>query len=241
MRSINTAGQSLSKHSIFEVDRTNHQSLEADSGSSPSAYSIPDSQCTSGMIPSFFLTDKTGAPQGSGPDWLFDFDALTRTRSYEPVVVDEDPRKENERNDQEKEDNVNITNNVNTVSSTVKAAGTNKDNKLLFDPNMPALEDVSIFNFSSDDKDDEVKNASTPMETQKPLLKDEDGEEVNVYMYRLMIGSFMYLTSSRPNIMFAVCACARYQVNPKVSHLYAVKRIFSKLGYEVYNKRLSIP
>ncbi|GKA10165.1 hypothetical protein Tco_0689598 [Tanacetum coccineum] len=67
------------------------------------------------------------------------------------------------------------------------------------------------------------------METQKPLLKDEDGEEVDVHMYRLMIGSLMYLTSSRPNIMFAVCACARYQVNPKVSHLYAMKRIFRYL------------
>ncbi|GJW80136.1 putative ribonuclease H-like domain-containing protein [Tanacetum coccineum] len=73
----------------------------------------------------------------------------------------------------------------------------------------------------------EVKTASTPMETQKPLLKDEDGEEVDVHMYRSMIGSLMYLTSSRPDIMFAVCACARYQVNPKVSHLHAVKRIFS--------------
>ncbi|GJX26372.1 hypothetical protein Tco_0232668 [Tanacetum coccineum] len=67
------------------------------------------------------------------------------------------------------------------------------------------------------------------METQKPLLKDEDGEEVDVHMYRLMIGSLMYLTSSRPDIMFAVCACARYQVNPKVSHLYAVKKIFRYL------------
>ncbi|GJU48101.1 putative ribonuclease H-like domain-containing protein [Tanacetum coccineum] len=73
----------------------------------------------------------------------------------------------------------------------------------------------------------EVKTASTPMETQKPLLKDEDGEEVDVHMYRSMIGSLMYLTSSRPDIMFPVCACARYQVNPKVSHLHAVKRIFS--------------
>ncbi|GJW12797.1 putative ribonuclease H-like domain-containing protein [Tanacetum coccineum] len=72
-----------------------------------------------------------------------------------------------------------------------------------------------------------VKTASTPMETQKPLIKDEDGEEVDVHMYRSMIGSLMYLTSSRPDIMFAVCACARYQVNPKVSHLHAVKRIFS--------------
>ncbi|GJS43316.1 hypothetical protein Tco_0568359 [Tanacetum coccineum] len=67
------------------------------------------------------------------------------------------------------------------------------------------------------------------METQKPLLKDEDGEEVDVHMYRSMIGSLMYLTSSRPDIMFAVCACARYQVNPKVSHLHVVKRIFRYL------------
>ncbi|GJX56506.1 hypothetical protein Tco_0286403 [Tanacetum coccineum] len=75
----------------------------------------------------------------------------------------------------------------------------------------------------------EVKTARTPMETQKPLLKNEDGEEVEVYMYRSMIGSLMYLTSSRPDFMFAVCVCARYQVNPKVSHLYAVKRIFRYL------------
>nr|GEU95081.1 hypothetical protein [Tanacetum cinerariifolium] len=60
------------------------------------------------------------------------------------------------------------------------------------------------------------------------ILKDEDSEEVDVHMYRSMIGSLMYLTSSRPDIMFAVCACARYRVNPKVSHLHAVKRIFRK-------------
>ncbi|GJW86075.1 putative ribonuclease H-like domain-containing protein, partial [Tanacetum coccineum] len=58
---------------------------------------------------------------------------------------------------------------------------------------------------------------------------DKDGEEVDVHMYRSMIGSLMYLTSSRPDIMFSVCACARYQVNPKVSHLHAVKRIFRYL------------
>ncbi|GJU96898.1 retrovirus-related pol polyprotein from transposon TNT 1-94 [Tanacetum coccineum] len=73
----------------------------------------------------------------------------------------------------------------------------------------------------------EVKTISTPMETQNPLLKDENGEEVDVHMYRSMIGSLMYLTSSRPDIMFVVCAYARYQVNLKVSHLHAVKRIFS--------------
>nr|GEW83679.1 ribonuclease H-like domain-containing protein [Tanacetum cinerariifolium] len=74
-----------------------------------------------------------------------------------------------------------------------------------------------------------VKKASTPMETSKPLLKDEDGKELDVHMYRSVIGSLMYLTSSRPDIMFAVCACARYQVKPKVSHLHVVKRIFRYL------------
>nr|GEY94243.1 putative ribonuclease H-like domain-containing protein [Tanacetum cinerariifolium] len=136
--------------------------------------------------------------------------------------VNEDPRKESKCKDQEKDDNIISTNNVNIVSSMVNAAGTNKvngvggkiSNELPFDPNMPALE-----NFK-------VKTISTPMETRKPILKDEDGEEVDVHMYRLMIGSLMYLTSLRSDIMFAVCACARYQVNPKVLHLHVVKKDF---------------
>ncbi|GKF24960.1 hypothetical protein Tco_0080854 [Tanacetum coccineum] len=65
------------------------------------------------------------------------------------------------------------------------------------------------------------------MDTEKPLLKDSDADDVDVHLYRSMIGSLMYLTSSRPDIMFAVCACARFQVTPKVSHSHAVKRIFS--------------
>nr|GFA43090.1 uncharacterized mitochondrial protein AtMg00810-like [Tanacetum cinerariifolium]GFA54702.1 uncharacterized mitochondrial protein AtMg00810-like [Tanacetum cinerariifolium] len=73
------------------------------------------------------------------------------------------------------------------------------------------------------------KSASIPIDTEKPLLKDPDGEDVDVHTYRLMIGSLMYLTSSRPDIMFAVCACARFQVTPKASHLHAVKRIFRYL------------
>nr|GEY41084.1 hypothetical protein [Tanacetum cinerariifolium] len=75
----------------------------------------------------------------------------------------------------------------------------------------------------------DVKSASTPIETEKPLLKDPDGEDVDVHIYMLMIGSLMYLTLSRPDIMFAVCACLRFQVTPKVSQLHAVKRIFRYL------------
>ncbi|GJW07093.1 putative ribonuclease H-like domain-containing protein [Tanacetum coccineum] len=133
------------------------------------------------------FSESTPNVVGSGPDWLFDIDALTRTMNYEPIVadyillplwtadppfsqdlktsqddgfkpssdvekkVDEDLRKDIECNDQEKEDNVNSTNNVN-------AADTNEDNaELPVDPNMPALEDYSIFDLSSDDQDNDVE------------------------------------------------------------------------------------
>nr|GEY80305.1 hypothetical protein [Tanacetum cinerariifolium] len=65
------------------------------------------------------------------------------------------------------------------------------------------------------------KSASTSIDTEKPLIKDPDGEDVDLHTYRSMIGSLMYLTSSRPNIMFAVYACAHFQ--------------------EVYNSGMSIP
>nr|GEW28981.1 hypothetical protein [Tanacetum cinerariifolium] len=94
---------------------------------------------------------------------------------------DEDPRKENESNDQEKEDNVNSTNNVNIVSSTVNTAGTNEVNvvgenisiELQFDLNMPALEDVSTFDFLSDDEDDgavaDINNLDTTIQIKKEM------------------------------------------------------------------------
>nr|GEV05601.1 hypothetical protein [Tanacetum cinerariifolium] len=73
------------------------------------------------------------------------------------------------------------------------------------------------------------KSTSTPIDIEKPLLKDPDGEDVDVHTYKSMIGLLMYLTSSRPDIMFAVCACACFQVKPKASHLHAVKRILRYL------------
>nr|GEX54616.1 retrovirus-related Pol polyprotein from transposon TNT 1-94 [Tanacetum cinerariifolium] len=73
------------------------------------------------------------------------------------------------------------------------------------------------------------KSASTPIDTEKPLLKDPDGEDVDVHTYRSIIGTLMYLTSSRPDIMFTVCACAHFQVTRKASHLHTVKRIFRYL------------
>ncbi|GJZ84328.1 hypothetical protein Tco_0649667 [Tanacetum coccineum] len=60
------------------------------------------------------------------------------------------------------------------------------------------------------------------METSKPLMNDENAEDVDVHLCRSMIGSLMYLTSLRRDIIFVVCACARFQVTPKVSHLHAI-------------------
>ncbi|GKE27751.1 hypothetical protein Tco_1443135, partial [Tanacetum coccineum] len=74
-----------------------------------------------------------------------------------------------------------------------------------------------------------VKTANTLIKTQKPLVKDEEVAAVDVHLYRSMIGSLMYLTACRPDIMFAVCACSRFQVTPKTSHLHAMKRIFRYL------------
>nr|GEX20012.1 hypothetical protein [Tanacetum cinerariifolium] len=78
----------------------------------------------------------------------------------------------------------------------------------------------------------DVRSSNTPMDKENPWGKDRTGKDVDLHLYRSMIGSLMYLTASRPDIMFAICACARHQVTPKECHLHAVKRIFIYLkGY----------
>ena len=75
-----------------------------------------------------------------------------------------------------------------------------------------------------------MKPLSTPMSSSIKIDKDENGKAVDITKYRGMIGSLLYLTASRPDIMYSVCLCARYQSNPKESHLNAVKRIFRYLS-----------
>jgi len=70
--------------------------------------------------------------------------------------------------------------------------------------------------------------AATPMATATKLDKDS-GDLVDMKSYRGMIGSLLYLTTSRPDIMYATCLCARFQVEPREPHLIAVKRIFRYL------------
>ncbi|KAI3503838.1 hypothetical protein L1887_32292 [Cichorium endivia] len=77
-----------------------------------------------------------------------------------------------------------------------------------------------------------LENCSTakvPISTNHKIFSDPEGEPVDHKLYRGMIGSLLYLTASRPDIMFSTCLCARYQAAPKMSHLTAVKQIFKYL------------
>ncbi|GJW12138.1 putative ribonuclease H-like domain-containing protein [Tanacetum coccineum] len=98
-----------------------------------------------------------------------------------------------------------------------------KDDGIFISQDKYVVDILKKFDFAT------VKIAITPMEANKALLKDEEAANVDVHLYRLMIRSLMYLTASRPDIMFVVCACTRFQVTPKTSHLHVVKRIFRYL------------
>nr|GEW89277.1 retrovirus-related Pol polyprotein from transposon TNT 1-94 [Tanacetum cinerariifolium] len=98
-----------------------------------------------------------------------------------------------------------------------------KDDGIFISQDKYVADIIKKFDFTT------VKTTSTPMELNKTLIKDAEAEDVDVNLYRSMIRSLMYLTASRPDIMFAVCTCARFQVTPKTSHLHAVKRIFRYL------------
>nr|GEV63393.1 ribonuclease H-like domain-containing protein [Tanacetum cinerariifolium] len=144
------------------------------------------------------FSENTPNVVGSRPDWLFDIDALKRIMNYEPIITGTqsngfaDPKSFH-----------------GDGFKPLSDDGNKKNDGIFISQDKYVAKILKKFRFT------EVKNASTPMETQKPLHKDEDGKEVDVYMYRSMIGSLMFLTSSRLDIMFAVYAYARYQVNPK--------------------------
>jgi hypothetical protein len=77
----------------------------------------------------------------------------------------------------------------------------------------------------------ELKPMSTLMSMTTLLDLDENGEATDQREYRSMIGSLLYLTSTRPDIQFAVCLCVRFQASPRSSHRTTVQQIFSYLKY----------
>ncbi|GJZ18602.1 ribonuclease H-like domain-containing protein [Tanacetum coccineum] len=82
-----------------------------------------------------------------------------------------------------------------------------------------------------------ARTVKTPMDRENPWGKDGPGKDVDLHFYRSMIGLLMYLTASRPDIMFAVCLCARHQVTPKECHLHVVKRIFSDYDGDNHDRK----
>jgi hypothetical protein len=78
---------------------------------------------------------------------------------------------------------------------------------------------------------DNYKPNKTPMATNAHLNLDVESKLVDQSLYRSMIGSLLYLTASRSDIMFSVCLCAHFQANPKESHLKALKRILMYLKH----------
>ena len=66
---------------------------------------------------------------------------------------------------------------------------------------------------------------NTPMGTTLKISKDESGISVDSKLYRSVIGNLLYLAASRPDLCYSIGVCARFQADPKESHLQAVKRI----------------
>ena len=81
---------------------------------------------------------------------------------------------------------------------------------------------------------DKRKEAATLMATNCYLSMDEKGKLIDQTKYRGIIGSLLYLTASKPNIMHSVCMCAHYQSCPKESHFSAVKRVMNYLRGTLY-------
>jgi hypothetical protein len=77
----------------------------------------------------------------------------------------------------------------------------------------------------------DAKAISTPMRTNGRLDSDSSGNMMDQKMYRSIIRSLLYVTASRPNMMFSVCMCARFQASPRESHLKATNKILWYLKY----------
>jgi hypothetical protein len=78
---------------------------------------------------------------------------------------------------------------------------------------------------------EDAKGISTPMGTNESLDSDASGNMVDQKMYWSMIGNLLYVTTSRTDVMFCVCMCARFQSSPRESHLKATKRILRYLKH----------
>ncbi|GJU95369.1 putative ribonuclease H-like domain-containing protein [Tanacetum coccineum] len=159
--------------------------------------------------------------EGNGPKWLFDLDSLTQSMNYVPVVAGTFSNDSAE----ESHDGSNIQNNgiadqqVNTARQEVNTGSREVSTAIpemtLF-LDLPKKELCDEFEKLMKDKFQMSSNGRIIffLGLQKALWSSGDADDVDEHLYRSMIGSLMYLTTSRPDIMFAVCACARFQDSP---------------------------
>ncbi|GJV71448.1 putative ribonuclease H-like domain-containing protein [Tanacetum coccineum] len=110
-----------------------------------------------------------------------------------------------------------------------------KEDGIFLSQDKYVAEILKKFDFAS------VKTASTPIETQKPLIKDEEAADVDVHLYRSIIGSLMYLTAFRPDIMFAVSIVSSFDLEAYVDSDYARENLDRKSttgGCQFLSRRL---
>ncbi|GJS77638.1 hypothetical protein Tco_0727519 [Tanacetum coccineum] len=172
---------------------------------------LPSKRFENGQLVLLVLRESNTKASCAGPKWLFDIDVLTKSMSYVPVVAGT-----NSNDFTGTEESIGAGHSSKETGSSQNNDVSQKDDGIFISQDKYVDEILKKFGFST------MKTTSTPMETSKPLLKDAEVEDVDVHLNSSMIGSLMYLIASRPDIMFDVCACARFQV----SHLHAVKSIF---------------
>nr|GFB23077.1 hypothetical protein [Tanacetum cinerariifolium] len=207
-----------------------------------------------------FLENKA-IEQGAGPTWLFDIDSLTKSMNYVLVDAGTNStnlsgtkdaaNQEVKKNESSLRyivlpnwahdallESTSMESPISTVSSPVPTACLNDSlepssearlvsKRVANQEETPFLDNIlSLKNRFSD-----VRSLNTPMDKENPWGKDGPGKDVELHLYRSMIGSLMYLTASKSDIMFAVCACARHQGHPKLGLWYPKASTFDLVAY----------
>nr|GEZ69297.1 uncharacterized mitochondrial protein AtMg00810-like [Tanacetum cinerariifolium] len=166
-----------------------------------------------------FLENKA-IKKGSCLNWLFDIDSLTKSMNHVPVV------------DAVETPIPTVSSLVPTICFTNSQEPSSKtrliSKRVTNQEETPSLDNILTLTNQFEDILGVTSNSKESNRVEADG-KDGTGKDVDLHLFRSMIGSLMYLTASRPDIMFVVCACARHQVTPKECPLHVVKRIFRYL------------
>nr|GEW86341.1 hypothetical protein [Tanacetum cinerariifolium] len=184
-----------------------------------------------------FLENKA-IEKGVGPNWLFDINSLTKCMNYVPVdagtnsinfLGTKDAANQEVKKDVSSLRYIVLPNWAHDALWESSLRKPHYENSTKKEDGIFLSRDKYIGDILKKFRYSYVRSSNTPMDKENPWGKDGTGKDVDLHLYRSMIGSLMYLTASRPDIMFAICAYARHQVTSKECHLHVVKRIFRYL------------